>query len=154
MARPACLSPPSRKRRDQPPGNHRRSRQSGRRRGKLRYWRLRESETAFNARWQNGFGEPECWEVSIPVAPECSEHHVITANFCAAVLHGEPLIAPGLEGIRGLTLSNAMHLSTWTDDWVDLPLNEKQYLRLLQQRISTSVAKETASITLDASGTW
>lgn len=47
-----------------------------------------------------------------------------------------------------------MHLSTWTDDWVDLPLNEKQYLRLLQQRISTSVAKETASVTLDASGTW
>ena len=122
--------------------------------GKLRYWRLRESETAFNARWQNGFGEPECWEVSIPVAPECSEHHVITANFSAAILRGEPLIAPGLEGIRGLTLSNAMHLSTWTDDWVDLPLNEKQYLRLLQQRISTSVAKETASITLDASGTW
>lgn len=69
-------------------------------------------------------------------------------------MRGEPLIAPGLEGIRGLTLSNAMHLSTRTDDWVDLPLNEKQYLRLLQQRISTSVAKETASITLDASGTW
>ena len=69
-------------------------------------------------------------------------------------MRGEPLIAPGLEGIRGLTLSNAMHLSTWTDDWVDLPLNEKQYLRLLQQRISTSVAKETASVTLDASGTW
>ena len=76
------------------------------------------------------------------------------ANFCAAVLRGEPLIAPGLDGIRGLTLSNAMHLSTWTDDWVELPLNEKQYLRLLQQRISTSVDKEATSITLDAAGTW
>jgi hypothetical protein len=75
-------------------------------------------------------------------------------QFLRAILRGEPLIAPGLEGIRGLTLSNAMHLSTWTDDWVDLPLNEKQYLRLLQQRISTSVAKETASRTLDASGSW
>ena len=31
---------------------------------------------------------------------------------------------------------------------------QHQYLRLLQQRISTSVAKETASVTLDASGTW
>lgn len=50
--------------------------------------------------------------MTIPTAPECSEHHVITANFTAAVLHGEPLIAHGLEGIRGLTLSNAMHLST------------------------------------------
>jgi predicted dehydrogenase len=122
--------------------------------GKLRYWRLRESETAFNARWQNGFGEPECWEVSVPVAAECSEHYVITRNFCAAILRGEPLIAPGLEGIRGLTLSNAMHLSTWTDDWVELPLNEKQYLRLLQQRINTSVDKEATSVTLDASGSW
>ena len=66
------------------------------------------------------------------------------------MLCGEPLIAPGLDGIRGLTLSNAMHLSTWTDDWVELPLNEKQYLRLLQQRISTSVDKGATSITLDA----
>lgn len=122
--------------------------------GRLRYWRLRESETDFNARWQNGFGEPECWEVDIPVAAECSEHHVITANFCAAILRGEPLIAPGLDGLHGLTLSNAMHLSTWTDDWVELPINEKHYLRLLQQRISTSVAKEAINVTLDASGTW
>ena len=69
--------------------------------GKLRYWRLRESETAFNARWQNGFGEPECWEVTLPVGPECSEHHVITANFCGAILRGEPLIAPGWKGSTG-----------------------------------------------------
>lgn len=122
--------------------------------GKLRYWRLRESETAFNARWQDGFGEPECWEVTLPVAPECSEHHVITANFCAAILRGEPLIAPGQDGIHGLTLSNAMHLSSWTDDWVDLPLDESLYLSLLQQRIATSADKAATSRTLDASGTW
>ncbi|POT56983.1 oxidoreductase [Citrobacter amalonaticus] len=122
--------------------------------GRLRFWRLRESETEFNARWQNGFGEPECWEVNIPTAPECSEHHVITRNFTAAILHGEPLIAPGLEGIRGLTLSNAMHLSTWTDDWVELPVNEQHYWQLLQERIASSVEKNTASRTLDASGSW
>ena len=122
--------------------------------GRLRFWRLRESETEFNARWQNGFGEPECWEVSIPTAPECSEHVVITRNFTAAILHGEPLIAPGLEGIHGLTLSNAMHLSTWTDDWVALPIDEQRYYQLLQERIASSVEKTVASRTLDASGTW
>jgi predicted dehydrogenase len=122
--------------------------------GRLRFWRLRESEDAFNARWQNGFGEPECWEVTIPVAAEYSEHHVITANFCAAVLRGEPLIAPGLEGIRGLTLSNAMHLSTWTDDWVDLPFDEQRFKQLLDERIAASVDKQVESRTLDASGTW
>ena len=122
--------------------------------GRLRYWRLCESEPAFNARWQHGFGEPECWEVTVPVAPSYSEHHVITANFCAAVLRGEPLIAPGPEGIHGLTLSNAMHLSTWTDDWVSLPLNEAHYLQLLQERIDASVAKPAAGRTLDARGSW
>ncbi len=122
--------------------------------GKLRFWRLRESETEFNARWQNGFGEPECWEVTIPVAPESSEHHVVTANFAAAVLHGTPLIAPGTDGIHGLTLSNAMHLSTWTDGWVDLPFDEALFKKLLDERIAHSVEKQVESKTLDASGTW
>lgn len=122
--------------------------------GRLRYWRLCEPEPAFNARWRNGFGEPECWEITVPVAPACSDHHVITANFCAAVLRGEPLIAPGVGGIHGLTLSNAMHLSTWTDDWVTLPLDEAHYLALLQQRINASVEKPAANRTLDAGGTW
>lgn len=122
--------------------------------GKLRFWRLRESETEFNARWENGFGEPECWEVTIPVAPECSEHHVITANFAAAVLHGTPLLAPGTDGIHGLTLSNAMHLSTWTDDWVDLSFDEALFKKLLDERIASSIDKQVESKTLDASGTW
>ena len=122
--------------------------------GKLRFWRLRESETEFNARWENGFGEPECWEVTIPVAPECSEHHVITANFAAAVLHGTPLLAPGTDGIHGLTLSIAMHLSTWTDDWVDLPFDEALFKKLLDERIASSIDKQVESKTLDASGTW
>ncbi|MEX3021979.1 Gfo/Idh/MocA family protein [Kluyvera sp. STS39-E] len=122
--------------------------------GKLRFWRLRESETEFNARWENGFGEPECWEVTIPVAPESSEHHVITANFAAAVLHGTPLLAPGSDGIHGLTLSNAMHLSTWTDDWVNLPFDETLFKKLLDERIATSIDKQVESKTLDASGSW
>ena len=122
--------------------------------GRLRFWRLRESEPEFNARWQNGFGEPECWEVIIPTPPESSEHHVVTTNFCDAVLHGKPLIAPGTDGIRGLTLSNAMHLSTWTDDWVNLPFDEALFKKLLDERIATSVEKQVESKTLDASGTW
>jgi len=122
--------------------------------GKLRFWRLRESETEFNARWENGFGEPECWEVTLPVAPESSEHHVITANFAAAVLHGTPLLAPGTDGIHGLTLSNAMHLSTWTDDWVNLPFDETLFKKLLDERIATSIDKQVESKTLDASGSW
>ncbi len=71
------------------------------------------------------------------------------------MLRGELLrLRPGLRGINGpVTLSNAMHLSTWTDDLGSrLRSTRKQYLRLLQQRIATSVDKETTSRTLDASG--
>lgn len=53
------------------------------------------------------------------------------------------MIAPGEEGIHGLTLSNAMHLSTWTDNWVDLPLNEELYYEMLQERITHSSAQKT-----------
>ncbi|TSJ51975.1 Gfo/Idh/MocA family oxidoreductase [Atlantibacter subterranea] len=122
--------------------------------GTLQFWRLRESEPAFNARWDQGFGEPECWQVDIPTGPECSDHQKITANFAAAILHHTPLIAPGLEGIRGLTLSNAMHLSTWTDDWVALPFDAQRYLALLQARVASSQEKHVQSRTLDASGSW
>lgn len=47
-----------------------------------------------------------------------------------------------------------MHLSTWTDDWVELPIDEQRYARLLQARIDSSVEKTTASRTLDASASW
>jgi len=122
--------------------------------GKLRLWQLRESETEFNQRWQGGFGEPECWEVLVPTEEGFGDHHLITANFCAAILHGEPLIAPGIEGINGLTISNAMHLSTWTDNWVDLPLNESLYLELLNERIAQSADKNVESRTLDTTASW
>jgi hypothetical protein len=59
-------------------------------------------------------------------------------NWTNAILHGEELIAPGEEGIKGLMLSNAMLLSTWTDNWVDLPIDEELYYTQLQERIENS----------------
>ncbi len=43
---------------------------------------------------------------------------------------------------------------TWTDDWVELPIDELRYFQLLQERIASSVEKTTTSRTLDASGSW
>ena len=36
--------------------------------------------------------------------------------------------------VHGLTLVNAMYMSTWTDNWVDVPFDENQFLALLNQR--------------------
>lgn len=61
-------------------------------------------------------------------------HLEILQNYTNAVLYGEELIAPGVEGIRGLTLSNAAYLSAWKDEWVELPLNETEFIELLHKK--------------------
>jgi predicted dehydrogenase len=108
---------------------------------KLTFWRLRVPESVFNEEYKGGFGEPECWKCEIPVHGENSGHKGIIQNWTDSILHGAPLIAPGEEGIRGLSISNAMLLSTWTDNWVDLPLAEDLYHTLLQERVANSVYK-------------
>lgn len=105
---------------------------------KLTFWRLRVSEREFNATFTGGFGSPECWKCDIPVHGTNPDHKGIMQNFVNAILHGEELIAPGEEGIKGLMISNAMHLSTWTDNWVDLPIDEDLYYSYLQKNIEES----------------
>lgn len=124
--------------------------------GKITFWRLRVSEREFNATFTGGFGNPECWKCEINVKPNPLQQHVaILTNFVDAILNGKELIAPAVEGIRGLTISNAMHLSAWTDDWVNLPIDEDLYYSKLQEKIKNSTTvKETKSVTLDVDGTF
>ncbi len=105
---------------------------------KLTFWRLRELESEFNKRFTGSFGQPECWKTEIPVQGDYPDHKGIMQNFVNAILHDEPLIAPGEEGIKGLMLSNAMLLSTWTDQWVDLPIDEELFHSYLQEQIAKS----------------
>ncbi|MDD9270159.1 Gfo/Idh/MocA family protein [Paenibacillus sp. GCM10023248] len=120
--------------------------------GKLTFWRLRVSETEFNETFKGGFGQPECWKIEIPVEGKETGHMGITQNFVDAILHGKPLVAPGEEGIKGLMLSNAMLLSTWTDNWVDLPIDEDLFEQHLQDQIKNSkVNKENTFQTFDVS---
>lgn len=106
--------------------------------GKLTFWRLRVSEPEFNATYKGSFGQPECWKCDIPVTGPYPDHKGIMQNWVNAILHGEELIAPGEEGIKGLMISNAMLLSAWTDGWVDLPIDEELYYNILQQKIADS----------------
>jgi len=105
---------------------------------KLTFWRLRVPEPEFNRSFKGTFGQPECWKVDIPVGAAPNGHKTITQNWVDAIRNGTPLIAPGEEGIRGLTLSNAMYLSSWTDDWADLPIDEEKFYELLSERMKTS----------------
>ena len=118
--------------------------------------RLRTPEREFNQNFKGGFGSPECWECKIPLTGENPEHLGILNNWIDAILNGTALIAPGEEGIKGLTISNAMHLSAWTDDWVELPLDEKLFKEKLDEKIekSTFVKENIEAETMDVEGTF
>jgi hypothetical protein len=109
--------------------------------GKLTFWRLRVSETEFNRDFKGVFGQPECWKCEIPIEGKELGHKGITQNWVDAILKGTPLLAPGAEGIKGLMLSNAMMLSTWIDNWVDLPINEELFYSHLTEKIKNSHKK-------------
>lgn len=124
--------------------------------GKLTFWRLRVPERQFNKEYKGGFGEPECWECHIPIRGQETSHQGITQNWVNSILNGSPLLAPGLEGINGLTISNAMHLSSWIDGWVDIPLDEDLFYEKLEERIKNSTFQKEASggKVLDVEGTY
>ncbi|MCM3204975.1 Gfo/Idh/MocA family protein [Paenibacillus illinoisensis] len=113
--------------------------------GQLTFWRLRESEPEFNKRFTGGFGQPECWKCEVPITGTESGHPGLIRNWIDAIRTGATLIAPGEEGIHGLTLSNAMLLSTWTDNWVELPIDEELFYEHLQERIASSNTKKDKS---------
>ena len=72
-----------------------------------------------------------------------------------AILHGAPLLARGDEGINGVELANAMLLSSWTDDWVNIPVDEDLFYDKLQEKIeSSTVSKEDGDTLLEVKGTF
>lgn len=107
---------------------------------KMTFWRLRQPESEFNRNNTDSFAQPEVWKFDIPITPGGAQHKEITQNWTNAIIDGSPLLAPGEDGIKGLTISNAMLLSTWTDNWVDLPIDEDLFYGKLQERIAQSTS--------------
>lgn len=64
------------------------------------------------------------------------QHSGVLENFAAAILDGTPLLAPGSEGIDGVRLANAIHLSSWLGREVPLDFDEEEFLELLNERIA------------------
>lgn len=124
---------------------------------KLEFKRNVESEREFNKNFTGIFGIPECWDCSIPADSSGGEQHIgILKNFAKALLTGSPLLAPGEEGILGLTISNAIHYSAWTGGWADLNnFPHDEFYALLQDKIKKStVVKKEIQRTSGLEGTY
>ncbi len=109
--------------------------------GVLKMWKLDEPErvTCFSS--TAGFATPPMTESVVDCPGVETAHLGILQNYANHVLHGEELIAPGEDGINGLTLSNAMHLSDWTGKMVELPLDEELFEKLLGEKRANSTIK-------------
>lgn len=72
------------------------------------------------------------------------EHAGILENFARHILYGEKLLAPGVEGMNGVRLMNAMYLSSWLDKEISLDtFDDDQYLEWLNDKIKQEGKYET-----------
>lgn len=94
--------------------------------GKLKWWKLKVPEREFCFTSKEGFLCPETeYEEYSEDAPD--GHSTVLEAFAEAILDGTELIADGREGLNSLSISNAAYLSSWTDDWAEIPTDEKLF---------------------------
>jgi predicted dehydrogenase len=85
-----------------------------------------------------GFAKPEVWNVQIPFENAPNAHATLMQNFVNAILDGEPLIAPGAEGIHSVELANVILYSSLLGQTIQLPMDSAAYEKKLQQLIAES----------------
>lgn len=113
------------------------------------------TEPEFSATNEIPFGVVPAKEVELELDGRNEQHVGVLNAWAGAILNGTPLVAEGSEGINGLMLSNAMHLSAFLGKEVQLPIDEDLYYEELKKRIATSKRKgNVKTVFADTSGTF
>lgn len=113
--------------------------------GQLEVWQTETSVRGFTQT------SPEMWasikthpvDTKINPRPEgaMKDHAAITQNFARAILHGEPLIAPGEEGLWAIELINGVILSGKQGQTVSVPVDRAAYDQLMVKLKASSKPK-------------
>jgi len=101
--------------------------------GKLCWWKLAVPEREFCFTSNEGFATPENTYEEF-TAPEPEGHPEVLEAFAQSILNGTEMIARGEEGLNSLSISNAAYLSTWTNDWAEIPTDEALFEKYLNER--------------------
>lgn len=122
----------------------------------LKYIKLDTDEREYCKTASEGFKKPPAQPITEVETDGLNEQHVgVLKAFVNHILNGEPLVAQGQEGINGLSLSNAMHLSSWLNKKITFPLDEELFYSELSKRIAGSRKKKDNSGTvLDTEGSY
>lgn len=123
----------------------------------LTIWKSEISEPEFSATNKQQFGYMSFEQSVVETDGENPRHVGVLNAFASAILHGTKLVAEGIEGINGLTISNAMHLSAWLDKTVSIDeFDHELYYEELMKRVATSRRKThvTETVTSDMDSTF
>ncbi len=123
--------------------------------GQLHVLEFEVSEPEWSRTNKAPFATMPAHEVAVETDGKNEQHVGVINAWGGAILRGTPLVAHGSEGIYGLTLSNAMHLSSFLGKKVELPLDEDLFYTELMKRVATSRRKaDTQAVFADTSSTY
>ncbi|HTD66448.1 MAG TPA: Gfo/Idh/MocA family oxidoreductase [Candidatus Limnocylindria bacterium] len=105
---------------------------------KLHFTRNETDMAEFSKVAKSGFSKPDAWNCEIPFDNALNAHAILMQNFVNAVLDGEPLIAPGEEGLGSVELANVILYSSLIDEAVRLPMDSTSFEIKLQELIAGS----------------
>ena len=105
----------------------------------------------FIREYAGGFGKPNVTMEDITPDEPYPMHAGVIRAFADHILTGAPMIADGREGLCSLMLANAMLLSSWTDETIELPLDDARYADRLAALAAQSPKKTAKPIKLDVS---
>ncbi|MBR3592232.1 MAG: Gfo/Idh/MocA family oxidoreductase [Clostridia bacterium] len=122
---------------------------------KLTVTEFEMKESEFTKTNTEVFGSVKTHNLEIEIEKTNPQHIGVINAWAGKILHGTPLIAEGAEGLKGVILSNAMHLSDFLGHEVEIPFDEDLYYEELMKRVATSKKKENVTATFaDTNGTY
>ncbi|MBM3189441.1 MAG: Gfo/Idh/MocA family oxidoreductase [Chloroflexi bacterium] len=104
----------------------------------LRFWEMPEGVKAFSDTTPEMWKRPPETEVAVEISEAESGHIAILRNMARHILMGEPLLAPGVDGLKTVELINATILSGKTGEPVSIPVDRARYDAFLEELKATS----------------
>jgi predicted dehydrogenase len=104
----------------------------------LTFARNEQDMIEFSRTASQGFAKPKVTDENIPFENATLPHATMVQNFVNAILDGEPLIAPGEEGIHSVELANAMIYSSLMGQTLEMPMDGAAWEHKLKQLIAES----------------
>lgn len=109
----------------------------------LRLWTFDQSLSEFTFKAEDMWASLKVNEEEIELPPDVEAGHgAVIRNFSRAILHGEPLVAPGEDGLKSVEFINAVILSGKKGKKVDLPVDRAEYDGLMEELKKSSKPKD------------